>query len=407
MLSPKMAAGRSSARAVQFKAATTANVRNNRVECIRQFCADCADWQNYFAGTCRFATLGGMRFHHWIFILALTLAARGAEIRFNFNDTPEGALPSGFLPVLKGSGPPAVWKTISTDVPSGFVAFSNQAPVMNRQLVLAQTSEDMTDERFPLLLYTREKFRNFKITTRLKLAGGIAEQMAGVVFRYQNTSNYYVIRASAMGKNVRFYKVVDGQRANPIGPAVNVTPNEWHTLTVQCEGTQISFWFDDRLVMPPLGDNSLNEGLIGFCTKSDAVAYFTDTAISYSPIVPGAQQVVDRIVEKQTRLLGLRIYTLQTNGTTRVVASKDAAEIGDAGTEAELRAIQKGTVSFAHKKGVDLVTMPLHDRNGENIAAVRVKLKSFWGETQDTAVNRARMIVKQMQAAVGSAQDLE
>jgi hypothetical protein len=50
--------------------------------------------------------------------------------------------------------------------------------------------------------------------------------------------------------------------------------------------------------------------------------------------------------------------------------------------------------------------MALTDRNGDPVAAVRVELKSFMGETQDTAVERGRGIVKLMQAQVLSGQDL-
>jgi len=177
-------------------------------------------------------------------------------------------------------------------VPSAFAPLTDKAPDVSRHGVLAQTSGDATDERFPMLLFTGEKFRNFKFTTRFKIVSGIAEQMAGVVFRYQNSSNYYVVRASALGKNVRFYKVVDGLRSDPIGPDLDVSGGVWHALAVQCEGTQISFWYDDKLVMPALGDNSLNEGLLGFRTKSDTVAYFSDATVDYTPVIPAAQAML-------------------------------------------------------------------------------------------------------------------
>jgi hypothetical protein len=348
-----------------------------------------------------------MRIYLWIFCLALSLSARGAEIHFNFTEIPEGGQPTNFVPLLAGSGAPGEWKIVVDDVTPQLAPFTPQAPVVTRHGVLAQTSGDMTDERFPMMLYTGEKFRDFKFTTRFKIVSGVTEQMAGVVFRYQNSSNYYVVRASALGKNVRFYKVVDGIRSDPIGPNLNVKTGVWYTLAVQCDGTQISIWMNDRLIMPPLGDNSLNQGLIGFRTKSDAVAYFTDAMVEYKPMIPGAQAMLNRVIEQQSRILGLRIYTAQTNGTTSVIASKDTAEIGKEGTEAELKAIRDGAISFGREKGVCVVTLPLHDRNGEFIAAVRVRLKSFLGETQDNAITRARMIVKIMQEQVGTAKDLE
>ena len=91
----------------------------------------------------------------------------------------------------------------------------------------------------------------------------------------------------------------------------------------------------------------------------------------------------------------------------RVIASKDTTEIGKEGTDAETAAIKDGTVSFGREKGVVLLTLPLHDRNGENIAAVRVRLKSFFGEMQETALTRARTIVKEIQQQVESEKDLQ
>jgi hypothetical protein len=342
-----------------------------------------------------------------IFLFALALTATGAELRFNFSDWQPDVIPTNFQAVLAGSGQPGVWKIVEDEVPSQFQAYSNQPVAMTRHGVLAQTSSDMTDERFPMLLYTGEKFRNFKLTTQFKIVSGIAEQMAGVVFRYQNASNYYVVRASALGKNVRFYKVVDGLRSDPIGPEVAVAAGVWHKLAVQCDGTQISFWFDDQLVMPPLGDNSLNAGLIGFRTKSDAVAYFTGATVQYTPIVPGAQALVENIMKEQSKLLGLRLYTLQTNNVTAVAGSSDSAEIGKLGTEADLKAVKEGAVYYGKETKAVVVVMPLHDRNGDFIAAVRVRLKTFFGETRDNALARARMVVNAMQERVGSAADLE
>ena len=347
-----------------------------------------------------------MRIALWFSGWLLAWSVSGAELHFNFSDYADGATPTNFQAVLIGGGPPAAWKIVTDEVPPLLAPLTDKAPVVSRHGVLAQTSGDMTDERFPMLLFSREKFRNFKFTTRFKIVSGITEQMAGVVFRYQHASHFDVVRARALGKNVRFYKVVNGLRSDPIGPDVNVTAGVWHTLGVQCEGTQITVAYDDKLVMPALGDSSLTEGQLGFRTKSDAVAYFTDAWVDYTPIVPAAQLIVNKIVEKQTRIVGLRIYTLQTNDITRVIASKDIAELGKEGTDAEAMAIKDGAVSFGREKGIVVMTLPLHDRNGEFIGAVRVRLKSFFGETQDNALTRARMIVTEIQNQITSDKDL-
>jgi hypothetical protein len=354
----------------------------------------------------RFCYAWAMRVFLWLCSVLLAGSAVGAELQFNFGDYSEGAVPTNFTSVVAGDGRPGVWKVVMDEVPSAFAPFTAQAPNVSRHGVLAQTSEDMTDEHFSIFLYDGDLFRNFKLTTQFKIVSGIVEQMAGVVFRFQNASNFYVVRVNALGKNLRFYKVVDGARSNPIGPTIAIAPGTWHTLAVQAEGTQITIWLDDQLALPPLGDNTFAEGKIGFWTKSDAVSYFSQASLTYTPRVPVAQQLVNSVMAKEPRILGLRIYTLETNGTTSVIASKDADELGRSGTDAELAAIQEGTISFGREKGVVYVTMPLHDHNGDFIAAMRVKLKSFFGETQNTAVTRARAILKMLEEPGTSSDDL-
>ena len=353
-----------------------------------------------------FCYAGVMRIFIWLASLLLAMAAAGAELHFSFGDYATGSTPTNFSSVVAGEGTPGTWKILSDDVPSAFPPLTDMAPSVSHVAVLAQTSQDMTDERFPIFVYNGDTYRNFKFTTRFKIVGGIVEQMAGVVFRFQNASNFYVVRVSALGKNLRFYKMVNGVRSDPIGPTLAVEPNTWHTLTVQTEGNQITISLDDRLAMPPLGDNTFAQGKIGFWTKSDAVSYFADAMVTYTPIVPEAQQIINAVVQQQSRLLGLQIYALGTNDTTHIIASKNPADIGQPGTDAELIAIQKGTPSFGRYKGTDIVTMALHDRNGENIGALRVTLISFFGETQNNALTRALNILKLVELTAAATDDI-
>lgn len=341
--------------------------------------------------------------------LALSASAFGTEINIDFGDFSSGEAPSGFHKALAGGGQPGDWKIVMDSVPSVFAPLTPQAAqaaATSKRPVLAQLSEDPTDERFPMLIFDKETFKNFKLVTQFKIVSGVAEQMAGVVFRFQNESNFYVVRASALGHNFRFYKVVDGVRSMPIGPTLDISTNVWHSLAVQCQGNQITCWLDDHLAMPPLNDNTFDEGKIGFWTKSDAVSYFGNTTIDYTPIVPMAQTVVDDIMKKQPRILELRIYTLDAKGEPHVLASNNKKEIGMAGTDAEKKAITDGLVFFGRGRGTVALTLPLRDRNGNPMAAMRVQFKSFLGETQDIALARAMDVLKLMQLEVTTSDEL-
>jgi Fe-S cluster assembly iron-binding protein IscA len=348
-----------------------------------------------------------MRIFIWLLGCALVSAVNAAEMRFNFSDFPLGETPTNYQSLLVGGGRPTQWKILMDAVPSAFSPLTGRAENNASRPVVAQTSMDGSDERFPLLLLSGEIFRNFTFTTRFKMVDGLTEQMAGVVFRFQNASNFYVARASALGKNVRFYKVVNGIRSNPIGPNVNLGAGEWHTLAVKCEGNQISISLDDQPIIPTLGDNSFTEGRIGLLTKSDAVSYFADARVDFTPRIAAAQAMVNAVLEKQSRLLGLRVYVAETNSpATHIIASKDPSEIGLPGTEAEEKAIADGAVFFGREKGAVLVTLPFQDRNGEYIGAVRVKMKSYLGETENAAVTRATIIRRVMQNYCSSAEEL-
>ncbi len=344
----------------------------------------------------------------WLLLCAwLVLPAAGAEVKINFSDYSQQDLANDFHPALAGGGEPGNWQIVMDDVPSAFTPLSTTGTqAMNHTPVLAQLAGDPTDERFPILVYDKETFKNFQLTTQFKIISGVAEQMAGIVFRYQNESNFYVIRASALGHNVRFYKVVNGIRGNLIGPGMNISTGVWHSLTIQCQGDQITCWLDSNLVMPPLTDETFNSGKIGFWTKSDSLTHFGDTSISYTPVVPTVQSVLQNVLEQQPRILNLRIYTLDKDGIPHIIASKVPSEVGNAGTQSEQGAINDGNIYFGRGKGTCAVTMPLSDRNGVPIAAVRVQWKTFPGETKETAVSRARMVVQLIQAKVLSIQDL-
>jgi hypothetical protein len=340
--------------------------------------------------------------------LALVFPATAAEINMIFgNYSGDRGLTNDFSSALAGSGRPGDWQVVMDEVPSAFAPISSNAPpAMNHIPVLAQLSADPTDERFPILVYDKETFKDFRLKTQFKIVEGVLEQMAGIVFRYQNASNFYVLRASALGHNLRFYKVVNGVRGNLVGPPLNISAGAWHSLAIQCEGNRITCWLDDNLVMPSLQDDTFASGKIGFWTKSDSVTHFGDTQITYTPVVPMVQLIMQNVLQQEPRLLGLRIYTLDKNGIPHIIASKDAAEVGKAGTASEQDAINKGATFFGRGKGTVAVTLPLEDRNGDPIAAVRVQMDAFLGETQDIAVLRARAIVQMLQAQIMSGQDL-
>ena len=329
-----------------------------------------------------------------------------AECRFDFGRVGLNQSPPGLRSAVTGEGQPGDWKVVE-DAPGTTPARSNEDDVAGaRRHVLSQLSRDATDERFPLLIYENETFGDFTLTTRFKIVDGVVEQMAGIAFRIQDEKSYYIARASALGGNFRFYKFVNGLRSPPIGPRIEINPGVWHDLIIDCRGNQIRCILNGNEVIA-VNDHSFSSGKVGFWTKSDSVSRFADTQIAYTPKVTLAETLVVETLKKHPRLIGLKIYgTSRSNRELRILASTDPAETGEPAGEVERDVVARGVVYGGLGGKETPVTLPIRDRNGEVVAAVRVVLKSFPGQTEQTAVARATPIAREISRRVQSATDL-
>ena len=164
---------------------------------------------------------------------------------------------------------------------------------------------------------------------------------------------------------------------------------------------------DGKELIPPLNDTSFGAGKIGFWTKSDSSAYFLDTKLIYTPRETLAQTLVRDFMQKYPRLVGLKIFGAAENKmNTKIIASSMAGELDQPGDSAARSVIASNAVYFGKQSQSAIVSMPLHDRNGETVGAVRILMKSFKGQTEQNAVARALPIIREMEARVRSAKDL-
>jgi hypothetical protein len=349
---------------------------------------------------------------HCIFLAAALLALNvsGAQRDFSFGEYPLDQTPSNFLSIVSGQGKPGEWKVILDEAPSAMPARDASAPAMTRHAVVAQLARYAVDQHFPLLVLNDDSFNDFTFQTRVKIVGGAMAQMGGIVFRYQDPKNYYVLMASVLDRRFWFFKVVDGMRSEKlIGPQVDISRDEWHDISVRCEGNHIHCLFDGKEIIPMITDSSFATGKVGFWTKSDSISYFTDAKLIYTPRETLAESLVSDTIKEFPRLEALKIFAVRPGGQNPVVvASKDVRDINHPGGKVERDVIQNGKSYFGKDKkaGTVFLTVPLRDRNGDSIAAVTFSMKSFPGETEDTAAIKVQGMLKTMQPRVSSLDDL-
>ena len=343
----------------------------------------------------------------WLMLAAWASLLSAAERNFDFSSTKPGTLPNGWKAEVAGAGKPGDWRVMEEDVPPILEPLSAQAPRLTRKAVIAQTAPSNEDERFPLLVHTSERYGDFTFSARFRINEGTFEQIAGLVFRHQDSKNFYVVRASALGDNLRFYKFVDGERSVPIGPSIPFQKDKWYELAVRAEGNQIEVLLNGTNAFPTLTDNSFNAGHIGFITKSDTTALFADVNIRYRPLETLAAILVRQALEQQPRLLNLRLYGGSSDKQElRCLAAKNSTDLGMAANETVRKVHKENQTYFGKNPEAAVVTAPLHDRNGDVIGVLEFHLRPFAGQIESTTVARILPTVKKLESGITGAKAL-
>jgi hypothetical protein len=210
--------------------------------------------------------------------LALLIAA-GATVmtyantrKVDFNQDAVDQPPKGFeFGHTAGVGKPGTWLV--------------QADGTNK--VLAQTDPDSTRARFPVAVLSDVSAADVDLSVRFKPVSGRVDQAAGLVWRYQNQDNYYIVRANALEDNVVLYKVEGGKRSDlPLkgegrtyGKKSEVPAGQWSTLRVVAKGPLFAVYYNDAKLYEVEDTTFSQPGKVGVWTKADSVTQFDDLTV--------------------------------------------------------------------------------------------------------------------------------
>jgi hypothetical protein len=190
------------------------------------------------------------------------------DLVVDFEGDSVGSKPEGFSCGLTGQGAPGSWQ----------VREDPTAPAGHK--VLAQVSTDATSYRFPLCVYDLLTAKDVEVTAKFKAISGKVDQAAGLVARFQDANNYYIVRANALENNVRLYRVVAGRRQQFAGADVSVSSGQWHSLALQVRGTRFKVSFNQKLLFEADDATLPGAGKAGLWTKADSVTHFDQLVIT-------------------------------------------------------------------------------------------------------------------------------
>ena len=200
----------------------------------------------------------------------------GANLRDDFETSEPGKAPAGYQVGRTGSGRPGRWVIRAVqDAPSG-------------HQVLVQEDADDTNYRFPVAIIEGFTAADLVLSVRFRPISGSVDQAAGLVWRFRDTENYYVVRANALENNVVLYKVEGGRRRDlkPVGAdrsaygkRVQIESGHWSQLEVRAQGTRLQVRLNGSALFEVVDETFTTEGQVGLWTKADSVTQFDDLRV--------------------------------------------------------------------------------------------------------------------------------
>lgn len=202
-------------------------------------------------------------------------APAGAKV-YTFDDAEAGKPPPGFTTGLTGGGGAVRWEIQEAD------------DARSGGKVLAQLSDDRTNARYPHIVRGDFTAADVDLSVKFKTLSGEVDASGGLVFRYLDDGNYYVVRANSLEGNVVAYKTENGRRSSigvrgkgdAYGVTVDVPHRKWNTLRVIARGSVFEVFLNGRKIFEVENDTFTNAGKVGLWTKADAVTQFDDLTVA-------------------------------------------------------------------------------------------------------------------------------
>jgi outer membrane protein assembly factor BamB len=179
----------------------------------------------------------------------------------HFDDASPGKAPAGWTATQTGSGQ-SNWTVEQDDT-------SPSSPNMLRQSGVAT---------YPVCIKNDTILQDGFVEVKFKAVTGKQDQAGGVIWRCQDSDNYYVARANALEDNVTLYHTIKGKRVSFKNVSTPVKSGSWHTLRVDFKGNQFTVSFNGNKVIEAADGSLPDAGKVGLWTKADSVTLFDDFA---------------------------------------------------------------------------------------------------------------------------------
>jgi hypothetical protein len=179
----------------------------------------------------------------------------------------EGSGPDGCTSALYGLGGPPVWKVR-----------------VERYLLdgkgLVETSGIAEPSRFPLCIADRPVAKNADVELPFVAHEGGSARVAGVVLRFADPQDFYVVEADALTGRVRLLSIINGQRREIASRDAAFTVGRAQTLGVKAIDNHFEVSLDGSPLFEAANAGLNSPGRLGIWSRADSDTSFGDLFIT-------------------------------------------------------------------------------------------------------------------------------
>jgi Domain of Unknown Function (DUF1080) len=135
-------------------------------------------------------------------------------------------------------------------------------------------------EYYPMAIETDPtEYSDFTLEAQFMSAGGRFDCSGGLIFRYVDEKNFYLLSAGCPSDYFALSRMSNGQL---IGLKQSVVPTDkgtWYRLKVTAQGGHFMCYDDDKMIFD-YDDNKIAKGKIGVWARDDSQAEFDDIKLT-------------------------------------------------------------------------------------------------------------------------------
>jgi hypothetical protein len=179
----------------------------------------------------------------------------------------EGSGPDGCTPAVSGFGGPALW-----EVRVERFLLDGKA--------LVETSREAKLDRFPLCIASLPIAKNAEVELSFVIHEDGLERVAGIVLRFTDPQDFYVVEADAVAGNVRFVRVLNGERREIANHSARFGVGKAQALRVKVSDGDFAIALNGEPLFEARDSGLATSGRFGIWSRADSRTSFGDLFIT-------------------------------------------------------------------------------------------------------------------------------